>query len=136
MFGGGAHYNGRPAKNIPDELRPAIEKTYPKLKGIKIDYAWSGQMAITVNRIPQVGRVTPNCYYIQGYSGHGIALSHILAELTAQAIIGKPSYFDDLASCKAIKFPFSSKLTQYLVQFGVISMSLKEKIQDARFRLF
>ncbi len=69
MFGGGSNYSGREFRDIASELRPSIEKTFPRLKGVDIDYAWSGMMGIVINRIPQLGKLSDNVYYAQGYSG-------------------------------------------------------------------
>ena len=81
LFGGGANYSGRDSRDIAAELRPCIERTFPQLKGVKIDYQWSCAMGIVMNRIPQLGKLSENVWYCQGYSGHGVATSHIMGEI-------------------------------------------------------
>ncbi len=54
LFGSGTNYTGRETPNLADQLRPAIEKTFPQLKGVRIDFAWQGQDGITINRIPSL----------------------------------------------------------------------------------
>jgi len=88
MFGGGTNYTGRDIKDVASSLRPALEKTFPVLKNVPIDFAWTGTAGIVINRIPMLGRVQNNVFYLQGYSGHGMATSHILAEIIAEAVTG------------------------------------------------
>ena len=54
-----------------------------RLKGVQIDYQWSCAMGIVMNRIPQLGKLSSNVWYCQGYSGHGIATTHIMGEIMA-----------------------------------------------------
>ncbi|MBX2824578.1 MAG: FAD-binding oxidoreductase [Gammaproteobacteria bacterium] len=119
MFGGGANYSGRNLEDVAGLLRPAIEKTFPQLKGISIDYEWTGQAGITINRIPQIGRLSNNVYYAQGYSGHGIATSHILAEVLAETIAGSLEEFDRLAALKPIRIPLGDRVGQSLLTLGM-----------------
>jgi hypothetical protein len=69
LFGGGANYSGKDSRDIAAELRPCIEQTFPALKGVAIDYQWSCAMGIVINRIPQLGKLSDNVWYCQGYSG-------------------------------------------------------------------
>ena len=69
LFGGGANYSGRDSRDIEGELRPCIERTFPALKGVPIDFQWSCAMGIVVNRIPQLGKLSDNVWYCQGIPG-------------------------------------------------------------------
>jgi glycine/D-amino acid oxidase-like deaminating enzyme len=69
MFGGGANYTGKAPADIAATLRPAIERTFPRLKGIAIDFAWSGMAGIVPNRVPLLGRLSPTVCYAQGGRG-------------------------------------------------------------------
>jgi len=94
MFGGGTNYSGRDIDDVAATLRPALEATFPQLSGVDIDYAWTGTAGIVINRVPALGRIEGNVYYSQGYSGHGIASSHIMAEIMADALTGTLDRFD------------------------------------------
>ena len=50
-------------------------RVFPQLTGTRIEYAWGCLLDITLNRAPDFGRLEPNVYYLQGFSGHGIALA-------------------------------------------------------------
>ncbi|MGY0398878.1 MAG: NAD(P)/FAD-dependent oxidoreductase [Ostreibacterium sp.] len=127
MFGGGSHYSGREFSDIESELRPSIEKTFPRLKGVEIEYAWSGMMGIVMNRIPQIGKLSDHVFYAQGYSGHGIALSHIIAEIMADAMTGSLEQFDTFASIKHIRLPFGEWANGQMMAAGMWYYNMLEK---------
>ena len=129
LFGGGANYSGRETRDIAGELRPAIEATFPRLKGVKIDHAWSCAMGIVVNRAPQLGRLAPNVWYAQGYSGHGVATSHIVGEVMAEAIAGTMARFDIFAQLKPVRVPFGDLLGNPLLALGMRYYLMLEKLR-------
>ncbi|WP_199051997.1 FAD-binding oxidoreductase [Aquitalea sp. ASV15] len=128
LFGGGANYSGRASRDIAAELRPCIERTFPQLKGVKIDYQWSCNMGIVINRIPQLGKLSPNVWYAQGYSGHGVATSHIVGEVMARAICGSMEQFDVFQHFRHIRLPLGDKLGQSLLALGMWYYQLLEKL--------
>jgi gamma-glutamylputrescine oxidase len=84
----------------PDATSAARErmlKVFPQLADAKIDYSWGGYIDLTLNRAPNFGRLASNIYYLQGFSGHGIALTGIAGKLVAQAIAGTAERFDVFA---------------------------------------
>ncbi|WP_396588639.1 NAD(P)/FAD-dependent oxidoreductase [Bermanella sp. R86510] len=129
LFGGGANYSGRESRDIEAELRPAIERTFPRLKGVKIDYQWSGMMGIVINRIPQLGKLSDNVFYAQGYSGHGIALTHIVSEIMANAMSGHMQDFDTFARCKHVRIPGSEWLGNQFLALGMWYYVMLEKLR-------
>lgn len=129
LFGGGANYSGRESRDIAAELRPAIEHTFPILKDVKIDFQWSCIMGIVVNRIPQLGRLSENVYYCQGYSGHGVATTHIMGEIMANAITGVMQKFDTFAKFRHIRVPAGDLLGNPLLAVGMWYYQLLEKLR-------
>ncbi|WKL27483.1 FAD-binding oxidoreductase [Sinorhizobium meliloti] len=87
------------------KLRPNLEKVFPRLKGVKIDYAWSGNFALSFTRVPQMGRIGSNTYFAHGYSGHGVTGSHLFGRTLAEAIDGDVSRFDVFAKLPWYPFP-------------------------------
>ncbi len=120
MFGGGTNYSGRDPSSVSKALRPAIEKTFARLEGVAIDYEWTGMAGITINRIPQLGRLSSNVYFLQGYSGHGIATSHIAAGIVAGAVAGSLEEFDRFAALKQVRIPFGDRAGQALLTLGMM----------------
>lgn len=129
LFGGGCNYSGRDSRDIAAELRPAIENTFPRLKGVEVEFEWSCAMGIVINRIPQLGRLSPNVWYCQGYSGHGIASSHIMGEIMADAISGHLEKFDTFAACKQIRVPLGDLLGNPMLAAGMWYYQLRERLR-------
>lgn len=105
LFGGGSTYGGAEPDNIINKLRPKLEQTFPALKGIDIDYAWSGNFALTMTRIPHFGQIGDDIYFIQGYSGHGVTASHLAGRLIAEAIDGKPARLEHFSGLPFYPLP-------------------------------
>lgn len=93
LFGGGSTYGGAQPKDIIAKLRPRLEKTFPRLKAVSIDYAWSGNFALTMTRIPHFGQIGEQIFFIHGYSGHGVTGSHLAGRLIAEAVDGNTQRF-------------------------------------------
>ncbi len=129
LFGGGANYSGKDSRDIAAELRPCIEQTFPALKGVAIDYQWSCAMGIVINRIPQLGKLSDNVWYCQGYSGHGIATTHIMGEIMGRAITGKLEQFDTFAACQHIRVPMGDLLGNPMLAAGMWYYQMLERLR-------
>ncbi|XCY72352.1 FAD-binding oxidoreductase [Pseudomonas sp. CBR-F] len=67
-----------------------------------------GKIGITANRFPQVGRLKqhPNVFYAQGYSGHGLNVTHWCARLLAEGIqAGQSRGLDIFSQVPHMTFP-------------------------------
>jgi len=126
MFGGGANYTAR-EPDVTASLVPAMVATFPQLANSGIDYQWTGMAGITLNRIPQFGKLSSNVFYVQGYSGHGIATSHIAAEIVANAMAGAMEEFDLMSSFTHRRIPFGEMAGQSLLALGMAYYQLRER---------
>jgi gamma-glutamylputrescine oxidase len=115
LFGGRASYSTVEPPSLATYMRPRMTSVFPQLKDVKIDYAWGGYIAITSNRIPDCGRLSPTVYYAHGYSGQGVALTGLYGKLMAEAIRGTAERFDLLAKIKHLPFPGGPMRTPILV---------------------
>ena len=105
LFGGGSVYGGAHPDNIEAKIRPNLEKAFPGLRGVKVDFAWSGWFALTLTRLPQIGRIGQNIYFAHGYSGHGVTGSHLCGRLIGEAAQGDATRFDVFAGLPYLPFP-------------------------------
>ncbi len=115
LFGGRASYSGITPPALGEYMRPRMTAVFPQLKDVKIDYAWGGNIAITSNRIPDCGRLSPNVFYAHGYSGQGVALANMYGKLMAECVMGTAERFDLLARVKHLPFPGGALRTPLLV---------------------
>jgi glycine/D-amino acid oxidase-like deaminating enzyme len=129
LFGGGTNYSGRGSADIAAELRPRLEHTFPQLEGVALDFQWQGLAGIVINRVPMLGKLSPHVYYAQGYSGHGIATTHIVGEILAEAVSGSLEEFDAFADVRHWRIPFSDKFGNALLAAGMWYYQLLDRLR-------
>ena len=105
LFGGGENYRREFPADISKFVRPYMLKLFPQLDDVRIDYAWGGTLSVTVNRLPHFGRLKPNVFFAQGYSGHGISTANFAGKVIAEAIGGTAARFDVFAGLPTHMFP-------------------------------
>ena len=127
IFGGGEKYSPRPPANIEAFVRPYLERVFPQLQGTKIEYGWGGLVGVTLNRLPDLGRIG-NTFYAHGWSGHGVLLTTLAGALIADAICGKPSRFDLLATLPGKPFPGGPLLRHPLYLLGMLWFALRDRL--------
>lgn len=128
LFGGGEVYSRRDPRDIKAFVRPYMLKVYPQLAGARIDYGWGGRLAITMNRLPHLGRFGPDLFFAQGYSGQGVALTGIAGKLMADAIAGTAERFDVLARLPHRSFPGGRLLRHPAQILGMLFYSLRDRL--------
>ena len=104
LFGGRVSYSGVTPPNLKESMKSTMLRAFPQLASAKIDYCWGGFVDITANRAPDFNRLSPNIYYLQGFSGHGLILTNIAGKLAAEAIRGQSERFDMMAKIKHTPF--------------------------------
>ena len=115
LFGGRCSYSTIEPKDLAGFMRPRLLKVFPQLDDVKLEYCWGGYIGITMNRIPDMGRLGDTVYYAHGYSGQGVLLTGIYGKLIAEAIAGQAERFDLLSRFKHTSFPGGPIRTPMLV---------------------
>ena len=128
LFGGGETYSRRFPADMKSFVRRYMLRVYPQLAETPIDYAWGGTLAITMNRLPAFGRLAPNTFYAQGYSGQGVALSSLAGKLIAEAVAGTAERFDVMARLPQRDFPGGTLLRWPGLVAGMLYYSLRDKL--------
>jgi gamma-glutamylputrescine oxidase len=105
LFGGRVSYSGIDARDTGRATGARMLRVFPQLAGVKLDYVWGGFVDITMSRAPDFGRIDPNLYYLQGFSGHGIAMGGMAGRLAAEAIAGQAERFDLFGRLHHLPFP-------------------------------
>ena len=126
LFGGMCNYSGRVPKNITRSLKPAMLKVFPQLATVGIDYEWGGNIGISLNRIPQLGRIGSNTYYAQGYSGHGVAPTHLAGKILADVVAGDSEQFDVFAKIRHWRLPGGKWFANPALALGMLYFRLKD----------
>ncbi|WP_445158049.1 NAD(P)/FAD-dependent oxidoreductase [Halomonas sp. E14] len=128
LYGGGVNYGGQDPTDIAAVIRPKMLKTFPQLAEVRIDFAWSGNFLMTLNRLPQFGRLNDNVYYAQGYSGHGVTCSHLAGKLIAEVIRGDSQRFDAFAGLPHLPFPGGRLLRVPLSALGAWYYATRDRL--------
>ena len=129
LFGGLCNYSGRDPKDITAILQPKMLKVFPQLEGTNIEYEWGGNIAISMNRIPQMGRIDGNTYYAHGYSGHGVAPTHIAGRILADVIAGDSARFDVFERVRHLKLPGGKWFANPALALGMLYYRLKDVLE-------
>lgn len=110
LFGGRVSYSGLDPLGTRRATRARMLAVFPQLADADIEHAWGGYVDITMNRAPHFGRLEPDVYFLQGFSGHGIALTGVAGKLLAEAIGGTAERFDLFARIPHRDFPGGAAL--------------------------
>ena len=105
LFGGRVSYSTRTPAKLQAVMAQRMGEVFPQLKGVPIEFVWGGFVDISMNRAPDFGRLGGNLYYLQGFSGHGVALTGLAGRLVAQSVAGQAERFDVFAKLKHRNFP-------------------------------
>lgn len=126
LFGGRVNYSGLSSFDAPSATRRRMLGVFPQLSDVKIAYSWGGEVDITLNRAPHFGRLSPNVYFLQGFSGHGIVLTGIAGKLVAEAIAGTAERFDVFARIPHRDFPGGTALRRPALVLAMLWYRLKD----------
>jgi gamma-glutamylputrescine oxidase len=126
LFGGRVSYSGRDAFNTARATRKRMLNVFPQLADARIEFAWGGYVDITMSRAPDFGRLAPNVYYLQGFSGHGVALTGVAGKIVAEAIAGQAERFDLYAKLEHRNFPGGSLLRTPALMLAMMWYRLRD----------
>jgi gamma-glutamylputrescine oxidase len=126
LFGGRVNYSGLASFDAPSATRARMLAVFPQLADVQIEFAWGGDVDITLNRAPHFGRLAPNVYFLQGFSGHGIALTGMAGKLVAEAIAGTAERFDVFARIPHANFPGGAALRRPALVLAMLYYRLKD----------
>ena len=126
LFGGRVSYSGLDPFNSSRVMRGRVARVFPQLDDVKIEYAWGGFVDITPNRAPHFGRLAPNAYYLQGFSGHGMVLTGIAGQIVAEAMAGTAERFDVFARIPHRDFPGGALFRRPALVLAMLWFRLKD----------
>jgi gamma-glutamylputrescine oxidase len=128
IFGGGENYRSGFPSDIKKFVRPHMLKLFPQLRDVAIDYGWGGTLSVTVNRLPHVGKLQPNVFFAQGYSGHGISTANFAGKVIAEAVTGTADRFDVFANLPNHTFPGGTLLRYPGMVLAMLYYTIKDRI--------
>ena len=128
LFGGRVSYSTRTPANLQAIMARRMGEVFPVLRKVPIDFVWGGFVDISMNRAPDFGRLGDNLYYLQGFSGHGVALTGLAGHLVAQAVAGQAGRFDVFARLRHREFPGGALLRTPSLVLGTLFYRLRDAL--------
>jgi gamma-glutamylputrescine oxidase len=126
LFGGRVNYSGVDLRAVGPATARHMLRVFPQLAGARIEYAWGCLLDITLNRAPDFGRLSSNVYFLQGFSGHGVALAGLAGTLAAETIAGTSERFDVFSRLQHRDFPGGMWLRRPALVLGMLWYRLRD----------
>jgi len=128
IYGGRVSYSALTPPNLTQSMQARMVETFPQLKNTQVQFTWGGFVDITMSRAPDFGRLSPNVYYLQGFSGHGVALTGLAGKLAAEAISGQAERFDVFSKIQHHDFPGGKLLRMPALVLGMAWYKLRDAL--------
>jgi gamma-glutamylputrescine oxidase len=126
LFGGRVSYSALQPRHLAESMRRRMVRIFPELSAVEVEYAWGGYLDITMSRAPDFGRLSPNVFYLQGFSGHGMSLTVLAGKLVAEAAAGTAERFDVFARLPHRDFPGGPLLRRPSLVLAMLYYRLKD----------
>ena len=97
LFGGRRSLAHASVADAADYLTAALRRLHPQVADAAITHRWGGHVAVTLDRMPHVGRIR-RAWYATGCNGSGVALNTWLGHRLARTVLGEapPPAFAEL----------------------------------------
>jgi gamma-glutamylputrescine oxidase len=129
LWGGRISMGTGVPRRLARRLGRDIARVYPALKGVEIEYAWSGVMGYAIHRMPQIGMLRPGAWVASAFGGHGLNTTAMAGELIASAILDHDERWRQFIPFGLVWAGggIGRRITQ-LVYWG---MQLRDKVEEA-----
>lgn len=128
LFGGRVSYTTQTPSNLKGVMAQRMGQVFPELAAVPVQYVWGGFVDISMSRAPDFGRLGQNLYYLQGFSGHGVALTGLAGRLVAEAVAGQAGRFDVFARLRHRPFPGGPLLRTPSLALGMLWYRLRDAL--------
>lgn len=128
LFGGGDGYHQREDVDIAGKMRRNIVELYPDLADKRIDYAWGGNIALTMSRLPMIRRLSSGVLAAGGYSGNGLDKSLMSGHILAAAVQGDDERMKRISHVTKRAFPGGDTTRFYLLFLAMAWYALRDRI--------
>jgi gamma-glutamylputrescine oxidase len=126
LFGGRVSYSALQPPRLAGSMHRRLARIFPQAADLEVEYAWGGYLDITRSRAPDFGRLAPNIFYLQGFSGHGMSLTGLAGKLVAEAIAGTAERFDVFARLPHRDFPGGPLLRRPSLVLAMLYFRIKD----------
>ena len=108
VMGGRGHIRERESRKLYAHIIASIYQLFPEASGARLDYYWSGRVAVTLDNLPTICELGPGMWSGGGYNGRGVAMATSMGRLLAEYAGGTPADSLPLPSTKVRPLPLHS----------------------------
>ncbi len=126
LFGGRVSYSAVQPPRLAGSMQRRLARIFPQAADLEVEYAWGGYLDITMSRAPDFGRLAPNVFYLQGFSGHGMSLTALAGKLVAETVAGTAERFDLFARLPHRDFPGGALLRRPSLVLAMLYYRVKD----------
>ncbi|WP_246217689.1 NAD(P)/FAD-dependent oxidoreductase [Jiella pacifica] len=106
IFGGRGAFGKNDSQAAFGALERAMHRVFPDLRDVPVTHRWSGLVAMTLDAVPQVGRLDDRISFALGYNGAGIAMASLMGRYAADVTLGDRPDLALLGPRKLSNVPF------------------------------
>ena len=128
LFGGGENYTPRYPADLKAFVASPMQRVFPQIADVPIDYAWGGPVGVTLSRLPHFGWRDARTVFAHGFSGQGVAIATLAGQLMAEAVTGTSERFDVFARLRHRPMPGGRLLRTPLMALGMAWYALKDRL--------
>lgn len=86
VIGGRGAVGAEHSESLQAELEKGMRRMFPQLRGARVDMAWSGHLALTMDGLPHLHQPQPGLWVLAGYNGRGVALATAMGAALAERL--------------------------------------------------
>ncbi|HXV35968.1 MAG TPA: FAD-binding oxidoreductase, partial [Myxococcota bacterium] len=90
VMGGRGHGRAPDRRELYAHIVASLRELFPEAARAKLDYFWSGRVALTLDHLPKIYELGPGLWAGGGYNGRGVAMATALGSLLAELATGAP----------------------------------------------
>jgi glycine/D-amino acid oxidase-like deaminating enzyme len=105
VMGGRGHIRERESRELYAHIVASMHQLYPETSGAKLEYYWSGRVAVTLDHLPKIFELGLGMWSGGGYNGRGVAMATSVGRLLAEYAGGAPADSLPLPPTKARPLP-------------------------------
>jgi glycine/D-amino acid oxidase-like deaminating enzyme len=106
--GGRGHVRESDRRELYAHIVASLHRLYPEASNARLDYFWSGRVALTLDHLPRISALGPGIWSGGGYNGRGVAMATATGQLLAKCAGGTSADSLPLPPTKVRPLPFHS----------------------------
>ncbi len=88
VMGGRGHLREREDRARYAHIAASLRELFPAAAGARLDYFWSGRVAVTLDHLPKIAELGPGIWSGSSYNGRGVAMAIAVGRLLAECAGG------------------------------------------------